>query len=214
MIFFFLYRKVVQQLVSWCQLPTIDHCSRTFVCIAPMLFCFPSPRHSALKSAKNRATFFHLFFSFIWRNLFAVFPVISWIHQKTKKNCGAFFFKLLGTFLGMNKGSADGNPQPLIEYVQKNHQIMQFDTENHMKKLLTCGILHYMIDVKELAYEILVHFRYLHCRVINERVQDRKNYSEISALLQIERGSNGYSMFFSLLLHFNKIWTFSKYFFF
>ena len=113
----------------------------------------------------------------------------------------------------MNKGSADGNPQPLIEYVQKNHQIMQFDTENHMKKLLTCGILHYMIDVKELAYEILVHFRYLHCRVINERVQDRKNYSEISALLQIERGSNGYSMFFSLLLHFNKIWTFSKYFF-
>ena len=96
----------------------------------------------------------------------------------------------------MNKGSADGNPQPLIEYVQKNHQIMQFDTENHMKKLLTCGILHYMIDVKELAYEILVHFRYLHCRVINERVQDRKNYSEISALLQIERGSNGYSMFF------------------
>ena len=121
--------------------------------------------------------------------------------SKNKKNCGAFFFKLLGTFLGMNKGSADGNPQPLIEYVQKNHQIMQFDTENHMKKLLTCGILHYMIDVKELAYEILVHFRYLHCRVINERVQDRKNYSEISALLQIERGSNGYSMFFSLLLH-------------
>ena len=116
--------------------------------------------------------------------------------SKNKKNCGAFFFKLLGTFLGMNKGSADGNPQPLIEYVQKNHQIMQFDTENHMKKLLTCGILHYMIDVKELAYEILVHFRYLHCRVINERVQDRKNYSEISALLQIERGSNGYSMFF------------------
>ena len=86
--------------------------------------------------------------------------------SKNKKNCGAFFFKLLGTFLGMNKGSADGNPQPLIEYVQKNHQIMQFDTENHMKKLLTCGILHYMIDVKELAYEILVHFRYL-CIFIN-----------------------------------------------
>ena len=127
------------------------------------------------------------------------------MNSSKKQKIVALFFKFLGTFLGMNKGSADGNPQPLIEYVQKNHQIMQFDTENHMKKLLTCGILHYMIDVKELAYEILVHFRYLHCRVINERVQDRKNYSEISALLQIERGSNGYSMFFSLLLHFNKI---------
>lgn len=118
------------------------------------------------------------------------------MNSSKKQKIVALFFKFLGTFLGMNKGSADGNPQPLIEYFQKNHQIMQFDTENHMKKLLTCGILHYMIDVKELAYEILVHFRYLHCRVINERVQDRKNYSEISALLQFERGSNGYSMFF------------------
>ena len=83
------------------------------------------------------------------------------MNSSKKQKFVALFFKFLGTFLGMNKGSADGNPQPLIEYFQKNHQIMQFDTENHMKKLLTCGILHYMIDVKELAYEILVHFRYL-----------------------------------------------------
>ena len=32
--------KFVWQPVSWCQLPTIDHCSRTFICVASMFLCY------------------------------------------------------------------------------------------------------------------------------------------------------------------------------
>ena len=107
MIFFFLYRKVVQQLVSWCQLPTIDHCSRTFVCIAPMLFCFPSPRHSALKSAKYRATFFHTYLHIFYCTCF-FFHLTKFIccfssnfmnSSKNKKKLWRFFFHIFGHFL-------------------------------------------------------------------------------------------------------------------
>jgi hypothetical protein len=62
---------------------------------------------------------------------------------------------------GMNKASCIGGsgPGPMIQSLQDEHALMHFYTLRHMDRLLTAGLLHYMIDVKTLAADLLAHFR-------------------------------------------------------
>lgn len=60
---------------------------------------------------------------------------------------------------GMNKSSTVGDPSQVVRHVQDHYGLMHFYTERHLRKMLAACVLHYMIDVKSLASEILAHFR-------------------------------------------------------
>lgn len=59
---------------------------------------------------------------------------------------------------GMNKGSRSGDPAALVQHAQDKYGMMHFYDGHHLSKLLVACVLHYMIDVKSLASEILAHF--------------------------------------------------------
>ena len=77
---------------------------------------------------------------------------------------------------GMNKGSANGNPTPLVEAAQSlpnGQQLMQFQTNMNFKRLLASCVMHYMSNVKMLAFELLLFFRpcdFLETQVFEEAV--------------------------------------------
>ena len=59
---------------------------------------------------------------------------------------------------GINKGSANGDPSQLIEYVSKNYNLLNlYTTRHHCEILLSCT-LHYMEDVRYNAFELLKNF--------------------------------------------------------
>ena len=61
---------------------------------------------------------------------------------------------------GINKGTGLGSdPTELVRHVQDAHQLMHFYTEANLAKMLVACVLHYMIDVKSLATELLSQFR-------------------------------------------------------
>lgn len=63
---------------------------------------------------------------------------------------------------GMNKASTVGDPGFLVQHVQDVHGLMHFNSHKHMAKMITSCVLHYMIDVKSSAAEILTHFSMEH----------------------------------------------------
>ena len=59
---------------------------------------------------------------------------------------------------GLNKGSANGDPSKLIEYVNENYQLLRMYTrKEHCEALLLCS-LYYMEDVRHNAFTLLKNF--------------------------------------------------------
>ena len=64
-------------------------------------------------------------------------------------------------FITLTKGSGSGSdPTEMVRHVQDaaEHQLMHFYTDRNLGKMLAACVLHYMIDVKSLASELLAHF--------------------------------------------------------
>ena len=68
------------------------------------------------------------------------------------------FFNYEGS-KGLNKGSANGDPSKLIQYVHRNFNLMNMYTKiQHCEALLLCS-LYYMEDVRHNAFELLKNFK-------------------------------------------------------
>ena len=139
----------------------------------------------------------HLFFlSFDEIYLLLLFPIISWIHQKTKKIV-ALFFQIFGHFLRNEQRKCrwksttidwvcpKKSPDNAIWYRKPYEETFNlWNSTLHDRCERAC-----LWNTSPFQVFTLQGYKW-------KGIQDRKNYSEISALLQIERGSNGYSMFF------------------